>query len=521
MWDLNGPQKVALGMNLAKNTNAKTNVIPFHTFDGIIVNPNEYEDLNKGGQLETLANNETLKMVADSVTPPPQDYADYFNKLEDNEKCEEILKELGKDLKVGQGSVYQYNGKYWERLDTDVGLAKIVMKFFDDKGIKYNHRKIKNIVDLLMLKLDRLGSPNIECLGFNNGTLNKKSGELLSHKKENNLTSVIPIDYPESKTLTPNFDKWLEWVSEGSEEKEDVILASLYAIATTRSEWQFFFEISGCGGGGKSIFHKIALSMMGKGNAESLPLGSIDRKFGLAHIIDKPYLFSSDQEYFKGDGGTFRAIVSGDEIQIEQKNKDPITYTPKAIYVCITNSPIHFTERNGGIARRRVIIPFNRKVPDDQIDFELSKKLEGETGGILWRVLNRFKKDPEMARHILEKQRNSPEALKAKEQLDPLHSFANAFKIVLDPNKECLKFSSRNPESLDAEDSLYGTYQYWHHSQRIHKTPMDKATFEEVITQVFKEQGKPFIRKAKKINNTWHTNLAFTNKQQAINDWEN
>ena len=81
--------------------------------------------------------------------------------------------------------------------------------------------------------------------------------------------SYIPHEYLNSAQNTPYFDKWLEFVSGGKESKKNAILAALYAVLTNRNDWQLFFEVTGDGGSGKSVFANIATLLAGEQNKKA------------------------------------------------------------------------------------------------------------------------------------------------------------------------------------------------------------------------------------------------------------
>ena len=56
--------------------------------------------------------------------------------------------------------------------------------------------------------------------------------------------------------------------------KRTLLLAALYVILTNRNDWQLFFEVTGDGGSGKSVFANIATLLAGEQNTES---GAVSR----------------------------------------------------------------------------------------------------------------------------------------------------------------------------------------------------------------------------------------------------
>ena len=66
----------------------------------------------------------------------------------------------------------------------------------------------------------------------------------------------------------------------------------------------------------------------------------------------------------------------------------------------INNRPCSFTERSGGVDRRRVIFDFKKIVPEDERDPHFMDKITLEVGGIIRKVFDSFP-DPNDAKKAL------------------------------------------------------------------------------------------------------------------------
>ena len=126
----------------------------------------------------------------------------------------------------------------------------------------------------------KMGEQSKELLAFKNGVLNRSTLEFSPHCWENWLTSFIPHNYTNQTENTPHFDSWLNFVADGKEDKKQAILSALYAILTNRHNWQLFFEVTGDGGSGKSVFAQIATMLAGEQNTESGRLVDLDEPRG-------------------------------------------------------------------------------------------------------------------------------------------------------------------------------------------------------------------------------------------------
>lgn len=91
-----------------------------------------------------------------------------------------------------------------------------------------------------------------------------------------------------------------------------------------------------------------------------------------------------------------------------------------------------FTERNGGIARRRVIFPFNNPVSEEDKDPELAGRIRREIPVIIRHLLNEFS-DPNRAKALLLEQRQSLDALNVKRGTDPVIDMCAALYFMSEP----------------------------------------------------------------------------------------
>ncbi|MCK7153921.1 hypothetical protein L8O12_00410 [Enterobacter kobei] len=103
----------------------------------------------------------------------------------------------------------------------------------------------------------------------------------------------------------------------------------------------------------------------------------------------------------------------------------------RAVVVATNNTPMIFTERAGGVSRRRVIFQFNRRVSEEDKDPDLAEKISAEIPVVVRRLLANFA-DPEKARALLLEQRNSEEALEVKQKTDPLYAFCAHLERLAD-----------------------------------------------------------------------------------------
>ena len=82
--------------------------------------------------------------------------------------------------------------------------------------------------------------------------------------------------------------------------------------------------------------------------------------------MNKTLILCPEQSRYGGDGGGLKSISAGDLVNIDPKHKSKFKAVIPAIVLIVNNEPTRFTERNGGIERRRVIFHFDKVVPESK-----------------------------------------------------------------------------------------------------------------------------------------------------------
>ena len=335
--ELKQEEITAICQNLAKNTSAREVKL-------IDAAAQLKEDLSSYIQL-LRTDKKTADLATQLALPEKVKENDGVNK-----KARALTKSLEMDLALNPRNreLYNYDGIGWQMVEKYEFLDKVVA-FFEEQDFGYSARSIEGIIDTIKIQVPKMGVQTQELIAFNNGTLNRTTLEFLPHYRENWLTSYIPHDYLNSAQNTPHFDKWLDFVSGGKESKKNAILAALYVILTNRNDWQLFFEVTGDGGSGKSVFANIATLLAGEQNTESGRLVDLDEPRGRESFVGKTLLICPEQSRYGGDGGGLKSITGGDPVNIDPKHRSKFKAVIPAVVLIVNNEATRFTERSGGI----------------------------------------------------------------------------------------------------------------------------------------------------------------------------
>lgn len=401
--------------------------------------------------------------------------------------------------------VHVWRGGVWCPVST-MELSREMVAIYSEHRATFSKRVINNAVEALKVIAEPMGEPSGDLLPFANGALDLKTGEFSPHTPENWITTHNGIEYTplapgeNIRDNAPNFHKWLEHAAGKDPRKMMRICAALYMIMANRYDWQMFIEATGDGGSGKSTFTHIASLLAGKQNTVSAEMTSLDDAGGRAQVVGSRLIVLADQPKYTGEGTGIKKITGGDPVEINPKYEKRFTAVIRAVVLATNNNPMIFTERAGGVARRRVIFRFDNIVSEAEKDRELPEKIAAEIPVIIRRLLANFT-DPEKARALLLEQRDGDEALAIKQQTDPVIEFCQflnfleeARGLMMGGGGDSVKYTTRN--------SLYRVYlAFMAYAGR--SKPLNVAEFSKAMKPAAKVYGHEYItRKVKGVTQT-------------------
>lgn len=201
-----------------------------------------------------------------------------------------------------------------------------------------------------------------------------------------------------------------------------------------------------------------------------------------------------DMTRYAGDGAGIKAITGGDKVSIDPKHKAPYSTRIQAVVLAVNNNAMTFSDRSGGISRRRVIFNFTEVVPENERDTMLAEKIEGELAVVIRHLLTRFAGQDD-ARRLLHEQQKSEEALAIKREGDSLVDFCGYLmaSVMCDGmfigNAEIVPFSPRK--------YLYHAYLAYMRANGLNK-PVSLMRFGTDMPGAMAEYGKEYQKRKTK-----------------------
>ncbi|MEG1690813.1 MAG: primase-like DNA-binding domain-containing protein, partial [Hafnia sp.] len=465
----------------------------------------------------------TRKAIYGAIRPAAQSPFDTmseaeFTAMSTSEKAMRVHEHYGEALAVDANGqlLSRYEAGTWKIIPPS-DFARDVAGLFQRLRAPFSSGRIASVVDTLKLIIPQQAAPARRLIGFRNGVLDTFTGVFSPHSKSHWLRTLCDVDFTppvEGETLethAPNFSRWLDHAANGNAEKRDVILAALFMVLANRYDWQLFLEVTGPGGSGKSILAEIATLLIGKDNATSADIDVLEDPRKRAALIGFSLIRLPDQEKWSGDGAGLKAITGGDAVSVDPKYQNPFSTHIPAVILAVNNNPMRFTDRSGGVSRRRVIIHFPEQIVPEERDPELKDKIARELAVIVRQLMQQFI-DPMTARTLLQSQQNSDEALSIKRDADPTFDFCGYLEAL--PKAEGMYMGNANLAPRQPRQYLYHAYLVYMEAHG-YKNTLSLTSFGKGLAPMLKEYGLDYEKR--RTNQGVQTNLSLREESNA--DW--
>lgn len=285
----------------------------------------------------------------------------------------------------GRILIYTKKGVYEELSEVKIGkLIRHIMhegvwnswqNKYEVEAIKAIQREIPTVVQMNSYR---------NYVNLKNGMLCLDTFELHSHSPKYFSTIQLPIIY-DPNANAPTFEKFMQEITNNDDSLISVHqeVAGNCLTSETKAEKAVFFY--GRGANGKSVLAYIITELVGIENVSNISFSNINQDFGLESIINKSVNVASENElggkFLKTEN--FKAIVSGDRININRKYQSHISYQPFCKLIFLVNNIPDTSDTTNGYFRKILIVPFDRTFEENERDVNLKEKLNQELPGIL------------------------------------------------------------------------------------------------------------------------------------------
>jgi putative DNA primase/helicase len=225
-----------------------------------------------------------------------------------------------------------------------------------------------------------------------NGTLDLRTGELLSHQQGSLITKLAPFEYQPEATC-PTWEAFLRQIFADCQPLIDYMQRAVGYAMTGVIREQCLFFLHGRGANGKSTFLSVIQDVLGD-YARDTPTESlmIKQNEGISNDIARlkgaRFVTAVETEAEKRMAESLvKRLTGGDTITARFMRQEYFQFRGTFKIFLAANHKPGVRGTDDGIWRRIKHIPFEVQIPDAEQDAELPDKLKQEAEGILaWAV---------------------------------------------------------------------------------------------------------------------------------------
>lgn len=285
---------------------------------------------------------------------------------------------------------YQYKDGCYKSLE-DAEVKEFIINVI---GESITRTKLNEIYDFQKIVAhERMDAMNkVKLINLKNGMFDIKECSLVDHREEY-LSSIQLGAKFDKKAQCPLWIKTLNEIFEGNQEKVDLLHEYMGLCLTNITKFEKALMLSGEGANGKSVIIHILSKILGGENYSAVPLERFNNPFYLSNMLGKNVNFCIETNAKAPVyDSMFKAIISGDPIEVDQKNKIPFTFRPHCKLIIATNNKPRVDDKTDAFYRRLIVLEFNRQFSEKEQNKNLKKQLEEEIDGIFLLLVDGLKK---------------------------------------------------------------------------------------------------------------------------------
>lgn len=288
-------------------------------------------------------------------------------------------------LENGDESLYVYNKKTGAYIHDNYVIGRIIRwasKMISD--FKWTTTFEKEMIALLMRDSVVIHASDFNKTHINlmNDSLNLETLEVEKFSSNHLCTQSLGVFY-DPEAICPKFDKFLSETLQGDSELIHLIQEIAGYVIDNETKANKAFFLYGPGGTGKSVMADVFQALVSKSLVSNVSLKNLETRFGMEPLLDKKLNIASENEAdFILSNENFKAITSGDAVNIDLKGRTAINRRLNTKLIFVTNNLPTFSDSSYALIRRLVIVPFNRQFSIQEQNKHLTEELLVELPGI-------------------------------------------------------------------------------------------------------------------------------------------
>jgi putative DNA primase/helicase len=331
------------------------------------------------------------------VTAPPVDDSIMAYNPDDDQLATWIAKTWDKKAAYFRSNWFVYENGCWidrdkRQLRTRIRRLLATQRTALPKGVSQARISAVSsmLEDDLFIPDNKISEMELEFadyINLRNGLFNLNTFKLEPHRPEMYLTSQLDFEYDPDADC-PHFRRFLNTSVTNDDGTPDLDMIMLlrefmaYSM-TAKTDLKSSAWLVGVPDSGKSTIVTFMRSLMGNLHA-TIDLGQLaTNRFLLAGIVGKRVVTftEADGTAFLPDA-LYKALVGGkDEIYVDVKNRDGISFVPICKIIWAMNGAPRINDRSGATFNRLQVILFDKTIPKDKQIGDLDNLLNSEKAG--------------------------------------------------------------------------------------------------------------------------------------------
>lgn len=232
-------------------------------------------------------------------------------------------------------------------------------------------------------------------LNVRNGIVDLRTGTLLDHDRDRLITKFVDIDFDPNANC-PLWLGFLNKIQSGDADTIEFIQRAVgYTLTGTSREKMWLFMFGAKGNNGKSTFIEVIMALLGdygvKLSMQTLLQSAFDStrtRNDIADLVGARLVVASEIEQGRRlNESLMKDLTGGDTLRGNHLYEEGFNFRPThALWMYGNYKPV-IKGTDDAIWGRVRLIPFEVKIPDNEIDTGFGEKLKAELPGILaWAV---------------------------------------------------------------------------------------------------------------------------------------